>query len=113
MVQAIERSSGLQYKVIRPAPSGHRPSKTDTVSVHYQASLIDGNVFDSSYKRGKPAAFPVNAVINGWQEALLLMRVGEKWQIFIPSHLAYGKRGTGPIRPNETLLFEVELLAIQ
>ncbi|MBT5496503.1 MAG: hypothetical protein HOK54_12225 [Alphaproteobacteria bacterium] len=109
----IERPSGLQYKVIRPAPSGRRPSKTDTVSVHYQGSLIDGTVFDSSYKRGKPAAFPVNAVINGWQEALLLMRVGEKWQIFIPSHLAYGKRGTGPIRPNETLLFEVELLAIQ
>ena len=109
----IERSSGLQYKVIRPAPSGHRPSKTDTVSVHYQGSLIDGTVFDSSYKREKPTAFPVNAVINGWQEALLLMRVGEKWQIFIPSHLAYGKRGTGPIRSNETLLFEVELLAIQ
>ena len=89
------------------------PKKLSRFAAHYQGSLINGTVFDSSYKRGKPAAFPVNAVINGWQETLPLMRVGEKWQLVIPQQSAYGKRGTGAIWPNETLLFDVELLAIQ
>ena len=109
----IERPSGLQYKIIRPALGGRRPAKADTVSVHYQGTLIDGTVFDSSYKRGEPIVFPVSGVIKGWQEALPLMRVGEKWQLFIPPHLAYGKRGIGGIRSNETLLFDVELLDIR
>ena len=94
--------------------SGEKPKATDTVDVHYEGSLIDGTVFDSSIKRGEPATFPVNGVIQGWQEALQLMEVGTKWQVFIPSELAYGEQGAGgAIGPNETLIFEMELLAIK
>jgi len=110
-VQVLE--SGMQYIVINQG-SGEKPNATDTVDVHYEGSLIDGTVFDSSIKRGEPATFPVNGVIPGWQEALQLMEVGTKWQVFIPSELAYGEQGAGgAIGPNETLIFEMELLAIK
>jgi FKBP-type peptidyl-prolyl cis-trans isomerase FklB len=106
--------SGLQYKVITPG-TGKSPKATDTVSVQYKGTLIDGTEFDSSYKRGKPATFPVSGVIKGWTEALQLMKEGAKWQLFIPSSLAYGETGTagGPIGPNAVLVFEVELLSIE
>jgi len=105
--------SGLQYKVIR-AGTGKSPKATDTVKVDYRGTLIDGTVFDSSYKRGQPATFPVNGVIKGWTEALQLMKEGAKWQIYVPSELAYGPRGAGgQIGPNETLIFDVELLSIK
>ena len=109
----ITLPSGLQYKVIK-AGSGNKPKATDTVSVHYQGTLINGTEFDSSYRRGQPVSFPVNGVIPGWTEALQLMEAGAKWQIVIPSNLAYGDRGAGPqIGPNATLIFEIELLSIQ
>ena len=105
--------SGLQYKVVK-AGSGKKPTTTDTVTVHYRGTLIDGKEFDSSYLRGKPATFPVNAVIPGWTEALPLMEEGAKWELFIPSNLAYGERGAGrDIGPNATLIFEVELISIE
>jgi FKBP-type peptidyl-prolyl cis-trans isomerase FklB len=106
-------ASGLQYKSLK-AGAGKSPKATDTVKVHYTGTLIDGTVFDSSVKRGEPVEFSVDGVIPGWTEALQLMKVGDKWQLFIPSKLAYGERGTpgGPIGPNSTLIFEVELLAI-
>jgi len=105
--------SGLQYKILK-AGSGPKPSATDAVSCNYRGTLINGTEFDSSYKRGEPATFPVSGVIKGWTEALQLMPVGSKWQLFIPSDLAYGQRGAGAdIGPNATLLFEVELLSIQ
>ena len=105
--------SGMQYKVIK-AGSGKKPKLTDTVTTHYRGTLIDGKEFDSSYQRGKPATFPVNGVIRGWTEALQLMEEGAKWQLFIPSTLAYGDRGAGQmIGPNATLIFEVELISIQ
>lgn len=105
--------NGLQYKVIK-AGNGPMPKLTDTVSVNYRGTLIDGAEFDSSYKRGEPATFPVNGVIKGWTEALQLMKVGSKWQLFVPSSLAYGERGAGGnIGPNATLIFEVELLSIK
>ncbi|MEW6681909.1 MAG: FKBP-type peptidyl-prolyl cis-trans isomerase [Nitrospirota bacterium] len=105
--------SGLQYKVLKEA-KGAKPKATDTVSVHYRGTLIDGTEFDSSIKRGQPAEFPVNQVIPGWTEALQLMPVGSKWQLFIPSGLAYGAQGAGNmIGPNSTLIFEVELLEIK
>lgn len=104
--------SGLQYEVLTEG-SGESPAITDKVTVHYSGTLIDGTVFDSSYERGEPASFPVNGVIPGWVEALQLMKVGSKWKLFIPSELAYGPRGAGRmIGPNETLVFEVELLSI-
>ena len=103
---------GLQYKVLTEG-NGPKPSATDTVTVNYRGTLIDGKEFDSSYKRGQPASFPVNGVIKGWTEALQLMPVGSKWQIFIPADLAYGDRGAGAdIGPGATLIFEVELLSI-
>lgn len=106
-------ASGLQYKVIT-AGNGPMPKDTDTVSVNYRGTLIDGTEFDSSYKRGEAVSFPVNGVIKGWTEALRLMKVGSKWQLFIPSNIAYGERGAGgQIGPNATLIFEVELLSIQ
>jgi len=106
-------SSGMQYIVINQG-DGEKPKATDTVDVHYEGSLINGTVFDSSIKRGEPATFPVNGVIQGWQEALQLMVVGAKWKVFIPSELAYGEHGAGgAIGPNETLIFEMELLAIK
>jgi FKBP-type peptidyl-prolyl cis-trans isomerase FklB len=105
--------SGLQYKVIKEG-DGNIPKLTDTVSINYSGSLIDGTEFDSSYKRGQPATFPVKGVISGMSEALQLMKVGSKWQLFIPSQLAYGERGAGDgIGPNATLIFDVELLSIQ
>jgi len=105
--------SGLQYKVLQ-AGAGPKPAPTDTVVCNYRGTLLDTTEFDSSYKRGQPATFPVNGVIKGWTEALQLMPVGSKWQLFIPSELAYGERGAGgQIGPNATLIFEVELLSIQ
>ena len=104
--------SGLQYRVIT-AGSGVNPKTTDTVTVHYRGTLIDGQEFDSSYKREQPATFPLNGVIKGWQEALPMMKEGGKWEIFVPSDLAYGPKGAGgAIGPNETLIFEIELLKI-
>jgi len=105
--------SGLQYKVLKEG-TGPKPSPADSVVCNYRGTLINGTEFDSSYKRGQPATFPVNGVIKGWTEALQLMPVGSKWQLFIPPDLAYGQRGAGAdIGPNATLIFEVELLSIQ
>ena len=104
--------SGLQYKVIKEG-TGKVPKATDTVTTNYRGTLIDGTEFDSSYKRGQPASFPVNGVIPGWTEALQLMKTGSKWQLFIPSNLAYGERGPGTIGPNAVLVFEIELLAVK
>jgi FKBP-type peptidyl-prolyl cis-trans isomerase FklB len=105
--------SGLQYKVLTPG-TGPKPTASDSVVCSYRGTLIDGKEFDSSYKRGQPATFPVAGVIKGWTEALQLMPVGSKWQLFVPSDLAYAERGSGPdIGPNATLIFEVELLSIQ
>ncbi|HKI51321.1 MAG TPA: FKBP-type peptidyl-prolyl cis-trans isomerase, partial [Geothermobacteraceae bacterium] len=105
-------ASGLQYKVIEEG-TGKTPAATDKVKVNYRGSLVDGTEFDSSYKRGQPATFPVNGVIKGWTEALQLMKEGAKFQLVIPADLAYGERGAGPmIGPNSTLVFDVELLAV-
>jgi FKBP-type peptidyl-prolyl cis-trans isomerase FklB len=105
--------TGLQYKVIK-AGTGKTPKASDTVVTHYRGTLVDGTEFDSSYKRGEPATFPVKGVIAGWTEALQLMPVGSKWQLVIPSKLAYGQRGAPPaIGPNATLIFEIELIAIK
>lgn len=104
--------SGLQYKIIK-AGKGEKPTASDTVVAHYRGTLINGKEFDSSIKRGEPATFPLNGVIPGWQQVLPLMPVGSKWEVFIPSDLAYGARGAGgSIGPNETLIFEIELLKI-
>jgi FKBP-type peptidyl-prolyl cis-trans isomerase FklB len=106
-------ASGLQYKVLKEG-SGSPPKETDTVVVNYRGTLVDGTEFDSSYKRGEPATFPVNRVIKGWTEALQLMKPGSKYQIFIPANLAYGERGVGgDIGPNATLIFEVELMNVK
>ena len=108
----ITLESGLQYKVISEG-NGAIPKIGDTVRCHYEGRLINGTVFDSSYKRNEPAEFPVNGVIAGWVEALQLMPVGSKWQLFIPSELAYGAHGAGQaIGPNETLIFDIELIDI-
>jgi FKBP-type peptidyl-prolyl cis-trans isomerase FklB len=104
--------SGLEYKVVTEG-SGKMPKPEDTVKVHYKGTLIDGTEFDSSYRRGEPSTFKVKGVIKGWTEALQLMKEGSKWQLFIPPELGYGERGAGPVPPNSTLIFEVELLAIQ
>jgi FKBP-type peptidyl-prolyl cis-trans isomerase FklB len=105
--------SGLEYKVLTQG-TGPKPAATDTVVCNYRGTLINGTEFDSSYKRGQPATFPVSGVIKGWTEALQLMPVGSKWQLFLPAELAYGERGPSPeIGPNSTLVFEVELLSIQ
>ncbi len=105
--------SGLEYKIVKEG-TGPKPTASDTVVCNYRGTLIDGKEFDSSYKRGQPATFPVNGVIKGWTEALQLMPVGSKWQLFIPPDLAYGDRGAGAdIGPDSTLVFEVELLSIQ
>ena len=108
-----QTASGLQYKVINPG-KGKSPKPTDTVEVNYRGTLINGTEFDSSYKRGQPATFPVNGVIQGWQEALPMMKEGAKWQIFVPAKLAYGERGAGPmIGPEATLVFDIELMKIK
>ncbi len=105
--------SGLQYKILK-AGTGPKPTLKDSVVCNYRGTLVDGAEFDSSYKRGQPVTFAVNQVIKGWTEALQLMPVGSKWQLFIPPQLAYGERGTsGNIGPNNTLIFEVELISIQ
>jgi FKBP-type peptidyl-prolyl cis-trans isomerase len=109
----ITLPSGLQYKILTEG-TGPKPSATDTVVCNYQGTLINGTEFDSSYKRGQPLSIQVNGVIKGWTEALQLMPVGSKWQLFIPSELGYGDRGSGStIGPGATLIFEVELLSIQ
>jgi FKBP-type peptidyl-prolyl cis-trans isomerase FklB len=106
-------ASGLQYKVLKEG-TGESPKATDSVVTNYKGTLLDGTEFDSSYKRNEPATFPVNRVIPGWTEALQLMKPGSKYQLFIPSKLAYGERGAGKdIGPNSTLIFEVELLSIK
>lgn len=104
--------SGLQYKVITKG-EGKSPGQTDTVTVQYTGHLIDGTEFDSSVKRGQAATFALNSVIKGWTEALQLMKEGSKWEIFIPAELAYGEKGGGPIGPNATLIFDVELVSVQ
>ena len=104
--------SGLQYKVITEG-TGKKPKASDTVTVHYRGTLIDGSEFDSSYRRNKPATFRVNGVIPGWTEALQLMKEGAKWKLFIPPNLAYGERSVGHIGPNSTLIFDVELVSVQ
>ena len=109
----VVTDSGLQYKVLAEG-DGASPSESDTVEVHYEGTLLDGSVFDSSYQRGEPVSFPVNGVIPGWTEALQMMKVGSKWKLFIPSELAYGAGGAGQmIGPNAALVFEVELLGIK
>jgi FKBP-type peptidyl-prolyl cis-trans isomerase FklB len=108
----ITLKSGLQYKIIKNG-SGKTPKATDSVTVNYKGTLIDGTEFDSSYKRGQPATFPVNGVIAGWTEALQLMKEGAKWQLFLPSNLAYGERGAGGIiGPDAVLIFDVELISV-
>ena len=104
--------SGLQYKVLTEG-SGKTPKATDQVTVNYKGTFIDGTEFDSSYKIGKPATFQVDKVVRGWTEALQLMKEGSKWQLFIPAELGYGDRGAGPIPPNSTLIFEVELISVK
>jgi len=103
--------SGLQYKELEEG-DGASPEAGDTVEVNYEGKLIDGTVFDSSYERGEPVTFQVGQVIEGWQEALKMMNVGDTWEVVIPAELAYGARGQGPIGPNETLIFKVELLDV-
>jgi FKBP-type peptidyl-prolyl cis-trans isomerase len=104
--------SGLQYKVLT-AGTGPKPTATDSVVCNYRGTFLDNTEFDSSYKRGQPATFPVSGVIKGWTEALQLMPVGSKWQLFIPADLAYGERAREPIGPNATLVFDLELLSVQ
>jgi len=109
----ITLEDGLQYRIIKEG-TGKKPKATDKVTVNYTGTLIDGTEFDSSYKRGKPATFPVNGVIKGWTEALQLMKEGAVWELFIPSDLAYGERGAGnDIGPNAVLIFQIELISVQ
>jgi len=103
--------SGLQYKVVKTG-KGPKPTADAKVEVHYEGKLISGKVFDSSYKRGTPASFPVGGVIAGWTEALMMMPAGSHWELYIPAKLAYGERGMGPIEPNSVLIFKVELLKV-
>lgn len=108
-------ASGLQYQVLTSADdaAAPRPTASDTVSVHYHGTFIDGTVFDSSVERGEPISFPLNGVIAGWTEGVQLMKVGDSYRFFIPSDLGYGPQGAGPIPPNTTLIFDVELLGIE
>jgi FKBP-type peptidyl-prolyl cis-trans isomerase FkpA len=106
-------ASGLQYEVLTPGKGAKSPSASDEVTVHYKGTSLDGNEFDSSYGRGEPATFPLNRVIPGWTEGVQLMTEGAKYRFYIPADLAYGERGAGPIGPNETLIFDVELIKIQ
>lgn len=109
----VTTSSGLQYKVLTPG-NGQKPTATDVVTVDYAGTLINGKEFDSSYKRGEPATFPVNGVIPGWTEALQLMNKGSTWELYIPASLAYGDQGAPPvIGPNETLVFKVHLIDVK
>ena len=104
-------ASGLQYQIVKEG-TGRKPGPNDVVTVHYTGRLIDGTVFDSSVERGEPATFAVGQVIPGWVEGLQLMSEGSAWRLFIPSELAYGAHGTGPIQPNTTLIFDVQLLKV-
>lgn len=109
----VTTASGLQYKVIK-AGAGPRPGATNTVVVHYRGKLIDGREFDSSYSRNEPTTLKLDGVIKGWQEAVQLMPMGSKWEIYVPAALGYGERGAGQnIGPNATLIFEIELLEIK
>lgn len=105
--------SGLQYKAVKSVEGGPKPAPGSEVTVNYEGSFIDGRVFDSSYKRGEPATFPLNGVITGWGEGVPMMRQGEIWEFVIPSDLGYGDRGGGPIPGGSTLLFKIELLAVK
>src|ERR1700730_17703129 len=105
-------ASGLQYKVLKEG-TGATPKSSDTVTVNYRGTLLDGTEFDSSYKRGQPATFPVAGVIKGWTEALQIMKAGSKYQLFIPASLAYGEQGRPGIPPNSVLIFEVELMDVK
>ena len=108
----ITLGTGLQYKIIKKG-TGKSPKPEDTIKCNYKGTTIDGAEFDSSYKRGEPAVFQLNRVIKGWTDALQLMKEGSKWELFIPSDLAYGDRQAGPIKPGSTLIFEVELISIE
>ncbi|MDV7103455.1 FKBP-type peptidyl-prolyl cis-trans isomerase [Vibrio sp. TH_r3] len=108
----ITTESGLQYKVLKQGSGTEHPNETSKVLVHYHGTLIDGTVFDSSVERNEPISFGLNQVIKGWTEGVQLMVVGEKIRLFVPSNLAYGKSGTGPIPPASVLIFDVELLDI-
>ena len=109
----VTLADGLQYKIIEKG-HGKKPTLNDTVTVDYEGKLVDGTEFDSSYKRGQPATFPVNGVIPGWTEALQLMPVGSTWELYIPAELAYGEQGAPPqIGPNQTLIFKVKLISIE
>ena len=110
-VEVRTTASGLQYEVLKEG-TGLQPTAADQVTVHYTGKLIDGTVFDSSVERGEPATFGVTQVIPGWVEALQLMKEGAKYRLFIPSQLAYGPNGAGPIAPNSTLIFDVELIKV-
>ena len=107
----VELENGLQYKILRPG-SGPNPEPGGEVTVHYRGTLLDGNEFDSSYRRNEPAKLSLNRVIRGWQQALPLMKTGGLWEIYIPSELAYGATGAGTIGPDETLIFEIELIEV-
>lgn len=109
----VTTESGLQYEVLHKGEGTEHPTNTSKVKVHYHGTLIDGTVFDSSVERGEPISFKLNQVIKGWQEGLTYMTVGDKFRLYIPSPLAYGKNGSGPIPPAASLIFEVELLEIQ
>ena len=107
----VELDNGLQYKILRPG-TGPNPKTDSMVTVHYRGTLLNGNEFDSSYRRNEPAKLSLNRVIRGWQQALPLMKTGALWEIYIPSELAYGSTGAGAIGPDETLIFEVELIEV-
>ena len=108
----VTTDSGLQYEIL-VSGNGATPGPADTVTTHYHGTFVDGSVFDSSVERGVPASFRVDRVIKGWTEALQMMKVGDKWRIVCPPHLAYGERGRSGIPPNSTLTFEIELLGVQ
>ncbi|MEI6145681.1 MAG: FKBP-type peptidyl-prolyl cis-trans isomerase [Methylococcales bacterium] len=109
----VTTASGLQYEILTPGTGTTSPAATSNVTVHYKGTTLDGKEFDSSYSRGEPTSFPLNRVIAGWTEGLQLMTVGAKYRFYIPSDLAYGSQGAGPISPNATLIFDVELLNIK
>ena len=108
----VVTASGLQYEIIETG-SGKTPSATSTVVTHYAGTFLDGSEFDSSIKRGEPLSFPIDGVIAGCTEALMLMQEGDKWRLFVPSDLAYGPSGIGPIPPHSTLIFEVQLIEVK
>lgn len=112
MSEVITTASGLQYEVLASG-DGRTPGPTDTVSAHYHGTFTDGRVFDSSVERGEPLDLPVNGVIQGWQEALQMMKEGDKWRLTVPPELGYGANGVGPIPGNTTLIFEVELIEVR